>query len=140
MIPNAALLLETMAKVEEVAFDPKAEIGWNQLDWRHAGGWRVAPSGRSVCSTTMCFGGWACVLSGATFVVHDVVRVNGEHFFAGDYAAQELRLTPDEAGELFGCGNTLNELRWIVHQLVRKSEKMTAKVAKETTEKELINA
>lgn len=122
---NRELLLEVLGKIEA---NPELH---DQTAWRVV----------TDCGTKMCFAGWTCELTGATWsprmaaIVADVriddpaeVYTTYDNFGRqvsyvpiGERARSQLGLTPQEAGSLFYECNTLDEVRAYVHELLEAS-------------------
>ena len=122
--PNVYLLKLTLV---HVFTHPRQ---WDQRSWSSVG----------ECGTAHCYGGWACVLHGATFPRGDhghlytayVVPPKGEPtngleivrlgkataaVGVGDYAQHILGLDDEQADELFYPRNSLDDLRLLVGEI-----------------------
>lgn len=110
-MPNTELLARTLAHIEANPHE------WNQSMWA---------SRRTDCGTAYCFAGTAVHL-GRPDLKPDFVGENangymrdadGELIDIRDEAIEQLDLPEDIADHLFSASNDLDDLRWMVGNLV----------------------
>jgi len=81
---------------------------------------------RTVCGTAMCFAGWAVVLSGGKIAFAgnstrtSQCRIDGAMDDIDLVAERLLGLSMDDANDLFGPTNTIEDLREIVDMLIER--------------------
>lgn len=123
MTINAPELLRVLAHVEA-----NQEV-WRQRDWRID----LKLIDKDRCGTAYCFAGWKCQLDGVTWkfdadsvCAELIVLPDGSTTDAEMYAAKAFGIehTRDEDGviPLFAEGNTLDDLKRIVAELVAEAE------------------
>jgi hypothetical protein len=115
---DIAALEETMAAVERAAEQGR----WVQSEWVSpldaAGNW---------CRTAGCFAGHRAFLDGYELVdtAQELVDGEGHSLFQEDvrrYAQRALELTDKQAVRLFAGGNTLEDLRLAVKEIIDQEE------------------
>lgn len=124
MEPNVPLLRKTMEHIKE---HPEH---WLQDTYRIMVETGLAEAwGRSFhrqglpleCGTAMCFAGWACDIAGVEWrddFGGTILVGGGETSSAATMAQELLGITGSQASYLFSAGNTIEDLEWIVEQLI----------------------
>lgn len=129
---NVPLLRKVLEHIEDLALLNSMDEQWDQETWM-----RIIQDEetREMCGTACCFGGWTCILTGASPIFYkNSILVNGEYDSTqivtpdmrianvSDYAQWELGLSSGQAAVLFGGSNSLETIRGYVEALIEGRE------------------
>ena len=117
----SALNVEELRFALKVTEEAAAKGLWDQTYWLHA----------TECGTVGCLAGNYALATGCRMYDMDidvkyVFDVNDNFMSVSEYAQTNLGLSEDEAAWLFAPANSLDDLRFIVGELILESELVAA--------------